>query len=251
MPAQCHRRVDVYVQECVVLSHQDGGQEVAHFSLNRLLLLGLGDLSRGRRNGAALSPHHGVARCAEMGSVMLHAVVLTGEPRSASLVGALVVLLAGVDAHVSGQVSRGGERPATVAHVLLSLLVVHIVEVDVHNGHSLGLVQRRRLGQRRSHILRSMLLHMLMRHGHGGRWWWGSLMDHLGLRLVVVHGRSGRVVDVPDGRQWTLVVEDVFERHGESCVRLRVVDLSVEGRLGVLYIVVLPGPYRDKGGSLQ
>lgn len=51
-------------------------------------------------------------------------------------------------------------------------------------------------------------------------------MDHLGLNLnlslslglwlVVVHRGRGGVVDVSNGRQWALVVENVFERHGSS-----------------------------------
>lgn len=33
------------------------------------------------------------------------------------------------------------------------------------------------------------------------------------LRLVVIHGGCGGVVDVSKRRQWPLVVKDVFERH--------------------------------------
>jgi hypothetical protein len=211
-----------------ILGDENRREKVAHLSLHRLLLLGLGYLARRRRHGPALASHHRVARGAEMGSVVLHAVVLTREATGAALVGTLVVLLAGVDAHVPGQMSGGGERPAAVAHVLLSLLVVGVVEVHVHNRHRLGLVKRGRLWQR-GRSVRVNMGRRRRRHLHHGRrgWWWrGRGMDHLGLNLnlslslglwlVVVHRGRGGVVDVSNGRQWALVVENVFERHGSS-----------------------------------
>lgn len=127
------------------LRDQHGRKKVAHLALDRLAILGLGHPRR-RRDGAGLSSQHGVARGAQMGAVVLHAIVLARESRGAAIVRALVVLLARVDSHVSGQVAGGGERPAAVAEVLLALLVVGIVQIDVDNGHR-GLVERRRRGE--------------------------------------------------------------------------------------------------------
>lgn len=52
------------------------------------------------------------------------------------------------------------------------------------------------------------------------------------LGLVVIHGRSGGVVDVSKRRQWPLVVENVFERHdGGECS----VWSSLGASLGLIY----------------
>lgn len=124
-----------------ILRHQHSREKVAHFALD-FFLLGLGHLPRGRRDRPALASHHGVSRRAQMRSVMLHAVVLAGKTAGAALVRTLVVFLSCVDSHMTGEMSRGRERPATVAHVLLALFVVHVVEIHVDNWHRLGLIKR-------------------------------------------------------------------------------------------------------------
>jgi len=65
----------------------------------------------------SLLPRCPLCASALVGAVMLHAVILTAEPRTAAGFRALVVLFAGVDAGVACQMPRGRERFAAVASV--------------------------------------------------------------------------------------------------------------------------------------